>query len=133
MFSMPIEDVQIEAGPVRFTCQSDNSDGQAANDFDEVIIEDVTDEEYPKYTSNTGETLPTFPELNEQTKATLKRKIEEKQAETASKQVETSSKVAEPPKDPVVQQFDIEAWFKKPDWKTKPQVTSEVLKKNIES
>ena len=62
MFDMQIEDIFLEAGPVKFT--NEYSDEQTADDFDEVIIEDVTDEDYPRYTSNMGETLPTFPELN---------------------------------------------------------------------
>ena len=64
MFDMSVDDIYLEGEPVMFT--NEYSDEQTAEDFDEVIIEDVTDEEYPKYTSNTGETLPTFPELNAQ-------------------------------------------------------------------
>ena len=63
----------------------------------------------------------------------LKRKIEEKQAGTASKEAESSSKPAEPIKDPVVEEFDIESWFTKPDWKNRPQLSAEELKVKIET
>ena len=72
MFEMPIEDIYLKAEPVRFT--NEFSDEPTVDDCDEVIIEDVTEEEYPTYMSNTGETLPTFPELNTETEALLKRK-----------------------------------------------------------
>ena len=132
MFAMPVEDVYIEEGPMRFTSHSEHSDEQVADDFDEVIIEDITDEEYPKYMSNMGETLPTFPKLNVQKEALLKRKIDEKKIESASKETESSKKPSEPIKDPVVQEFDIEAWFKKPDWKNRPRESDEELKRRLD-
>ena len=66
--------------------------------------------------------------LNAQNEALLKRKIDEKQAESVSSQAESSTKASEPIKDPVIPDFDIDAWFKKPDWKNYPKVSDGEIK-----
>jgi len=49
------------------------------DEADEVEIEDLTGEEYPQYTSNTNDDLPTFTEFfQHQSEDVLNRKIEEK-------------------------------------------------------
>ena len=131
MFGMSVDDVNLESEPVIFRNQ--HSDEPSFEDIDEVIIEDMTDEEYPKYTTDTGETLPTFPEMTAEFEAVLKRKVEEKQAATSSKQAESSDKASQTIKDPVIPEFDIEAWFKRPNWNDLPKISEEERKRRFDA